>query len=150
MKIFGKVQDTNNEILPFANVTIASGSQANKVGVQTDLDGGFTLETPDVTANTLITVSYLGYVPQTFKASELQGKTVKLEQDIFALEEVVVGGTKPTTVAAGSGTKPTSKSDESRKITKAKFTAHLQKHRYAYAGIGALAGILLIAKSLKQ
>lgn len=140
MKIFGQVLDTDNLPMGLANITITTGSLANKMGTKADLDGNFVLDDPDVQADSEFKVSYVGYVPQFFKASELQGRKVKLAEDVQMLQEVVITG----------GGRPTENTVKQVTPTKSKFTEHLQKHRFAYAGIGGLAGILLIVKALKK
>lgn len=140
MKIFGQVLDTDNLPMGLANITITTGSLAGKMGTQADLDGNFVLEDPAIQADSEFKVSYVGYVPQFFKASELQGRKVKLAEDVQMLQEVVITG----------GGRPTENTVKQVTPTKSKFTEHLQKHRFAYAGIGGLAGILLIVKALKK
>jgi hypothetical protein len=135
MKIYGKIVDTLGEPLPLANVTIKNGTQANKFGTSADTDGNFKLENDIITDNSLFAVSYLGYVTQNFKASELQGKTIKLLEATEELNAVVVTG------------KPKPKTSTS---SLANFKEHLQKHKYVYAGLGGLAGILLITSSIKK
>lgn len=140
MKIFGQVLDVDNLPMGLANITITTGNFAGKMGTQTDLDGNFVLDDPAIQADSEFKISYVGYVPQFFKASELQGKKVKLAEDIQMLQEVVIT----------SGGRPKDNTVKQPALTKTKFTEHLQKHRFAYAGIGGLAGILLIVKALKK
>ena len=135
MKIYGKILDTLGEPLPLANVTIKNGAQANKFGTSADTDGNFKLENDIITDNSVFAVSYLGYVTQNFKASELQGKTIKLLEGAEELNAVVVTG------------KPKAKATTSSLVN---FKEHLQKHKYVYAGLGGLAGILLITSSIKK
>jgi hypothetical protein len=135
MKIYGKIVDTLGEPLALANVTIKNGTQANKFGTSADTDGNFKLENDIITNDSVFAVSYVGYIPQSFKASELEGKTIKLLEATEELQPVVVTG------------KPKAKTSTSSLVN---FKEHLQKHKYVYAGLGGLAGILLITSSIKK
>jgi hypothetical protein len=80
----------------------------------------------------------LGYSPQYYRASELQGRKVKLLEAIEDLDELVIfSGSKPTDTKTPSSTKK-------------KFIQHLQDHKFAYAGLGGLAGLILIVKAFKK
>ena len=63
--------------------------QGTTVGVQTDLDGNFSLTVSS--ANATVEVSCMGYISLTFKASELPS-TIILQEDSHLLEDVVVIG----------------------------------------------------------
>lgn len=145
MKIFGQVLDVDNLPMSLANITITTGANAGKFGDVADLNGNFAIEDSSITPDSEFKISYIGYVPQFFKASELQGKKIKLKEDILALDEVVLtsGGGKPKNITQ----------DDTSKVvasTKSKFVKHLQDHKFAYAGLGGLAGILLIVRALKK
>jgi hypothetical protein len=142
MKIFGQVLDTKDEPMGWANITVVLSANSNQQAydTQADLDGNFVLDYDVIKPDTEFKISYVGYVPQFFKASELQGKKIKLVEDIEMLQEVTVTG----------GGKPKDNKPNQTTTTKLKFTEHLQKHRFAYAGIGGLAGVLLIVKALKN
>jgi len=143
MKIFGRVLDTNNEPMSLANITIVTGAFADKLGTQVGLDGKFNLENEVIDSESKFRISYIGYATQFRKASELQGQTIKLAEDIEMLEEVVINaGTRPS---KGSTTTPALVQSK-----KQNFVKHLQKHKFVYAGIGGLAGILLIVKAFKR
>ena len=145
MKIFGQVLDIDGLPMGLANVTIVSGEFADKMGDEADLDGNFVLDDASITPDSQFRISYVGYVPQYFKASELQGKKIKLKEDITVLDEVVItsGGGKP---------KDNTQNNTNQVVapTKGKFVQHLQKHKFAYAGLGGLAGVLLIVRALKK
>lgn len=142
MKIFGQVLDTANEPMAFANITIITGDNANKMGTQSDLDGKFVLENASVSPESQFRISYIGYKPTFRKASELQGQKIKLADDVEELQEVVIN----------VGKKPSKASDktEVKESNKLKFVQHLKDHKIVYAGIGGLAGILLIVKAFKK
>ncbi|WP_279179720.1 TonB-dependent receptor [Parabacteroides johnsonii] len=84
-KITGIVKDQHGEPVIGANVSV----KGTTIGTITGIDGDFTLEVP---ANSLIQVSYIGYVPQEHR---LEGKShldIMLKEDSQALEEIVVVG----------------------------------------------------------
>lgn len=142
MKIFGQVLDTINEPMAFANVTIITGANANKMGAQSDLDGNFVLENASISPESQFRISYIGYKSTFRKASELQGQKIKLADDVEELQEVVINvGKKPSNSSTNLALTVS---------TKQKFVQHLQDHKIVYAGIGGLAGILLIVKAFKK
>lgn len=142
MKIFGQITDTNKEPMSLANITIITGDNANNMGTHSDLDGNFSFENSGIVPDSQFKISYVGYLPQFFKASELQGRKIRLADDVEQLEEVIIkGGTRPS----HSYNKPNSIAS-----SKQKFVQHLQDHKFVYAGLGGLAGILLIARAFKK
>ena len=80
--IKGKVVDEQGE--PIIGATVAPAGDKAK-GVITDLDGNYVLSVPK---GTKVTVTYIGYIPQTVVA----GKDVRLLEDRQSLDEVVVTG----------------------------------------------------------
>lgn len=134
MKIEGKIIDSKGEALALANITIQDGIRANKLGTSADLDGNFYLENEVIEPDSVFMISYIGYEPQLLKASELDGNEVMLLDAMEQLEEIVVTG-KPSTAS---------------KKEKLNFKEYLVKHKNVYAGLGALAGVLLIMKSIKK
>jgi|694.fasta_scaffold00162_59 hypothetical protein len=142
MKIFGQVLDTNDEPMALANITIVTGVNANTMGTHGDLDGNFVLESPNIESDSRFKVSYVGYVSQFFNTNELQGKKVKLKDDVEELQEVVIT----------AGSKPSNSSTKTNVVqsSKKKFVQHLQDHKFVYAGLGGLAGIILIARAFKR
>jgi hypothetical protein len=134
-KISGKILDVNNEPLMGANITLRSGSKSGKVGAISDFDGKFTLESNDFSDSDLFEVSYVGFIKQQFSASQLQNKTITLKESLTELSDVVITGTKPKQTT----TKP-----------KSKFATHIEKNKYAYAGIGGLLGFALLFLSIKK
>ena len=137
MKITGKIVDTKNDSLPLANITLVSGSTANKEGVQANEKGEFVFDSQNITPTSKIVVSYVGYTPQEFLAKDLNGKTIKLLESSEILDEVVI---RPQG-------KPIAKSNEN---AKQKFKVHFEKHKSVYAGLGGLLGIALIFMSIKK
>jgi hypothetical protein len=142
MKIFGQITDTNKEPMSLANITIITGVNANNMGTSSDLDGNFSFENKIISPDSQFKISYVGYLPQFFKASELQGRKIRLADDVEQLEEVIIK----------VGTKPSNNSKTGNQIasSKQKFVQHLQEHKFVYAGLGGLSGILLIARAFKR
>lgn len=137
MEIKGKILDNTKEPLYLANITIVTGSQINKFGTVANEKGEFSLSSDIISPDSQFRISYVGFRPQYYRASELQGKTITLEEDAIALNEVIVRPKdKPinTTVA----NQPSN------------IKLHLQKHKFAYAGLGLLVGLSLVAVSIKK
>ena len=135
MKINGKIIDSKGEALALANITIQDGVRAKKLGTSADLDGKFSFENEIIQPDSVFMISYIGYEPKLLKANELNGKTIKLLESVEELPELtIIGRPKPNIQIA----------------EKLDFKQNLAKHKYVYAGVGALAGILLIIKSVKK
>ena len=137
MEIKGKILDSTNQPLYLANITITTGSQINKFGTVAKENGEFSLSSDIISPDSQFKISYQGFKPQFYKASELQGRTIKLEEDIIGLEEVVIRPKdKPTNTSLA--TKPSN------------IKQHFQKHKLAYAGLGGIVGLLLLLISIKK
>jgi hypothetical protein len=134
MKISGTIVDFNNEPMSGANITLISGLGAGKVGTISNFDGNFELDRSDFDENSLFSISYIGFVSQQYKASELQNKKIVLQESIDALDEVVLVGIKPSP-----------KQDVQPIVRR-----HFQKNKYLYASLAGIAGILLMAVSIKK
>lgn len=138
MEIKGKILDNNNEPLYLANITIITGSQSNKFGTVANDNGEFNLDSDIINANSQFKISYQGFRPQFYKASELQGRTIKLEEDIIGLEEVVI-------------TRPKDKPKNTITLSQDNnIKQHLKKHKMTYAGLGGILAIALIGISIKK
>lgn len=89
--IQGIVTDENGEPLPGAAVAQKRVSKTQSiVGVQTDINGHFSLTLP---ANTKeIEVSFLGFEPQTITVTNQKDYQIKLKASTAYLEELVVTG----------------------------------------------------------
>lgn len=136
MKIYGTIVDSKGEPLPLANITIINGKQAKKFGTTADIDGNFTLDNAIIDDNSQFEVSYLGFQSKTLKPNDLQGKSITLvDANPIELSGVTVFG-KPLPKKASS--------------TLANFKEHLSAHKYVYAGLGGLVGILLITSTIKK
>jgi hypothetical protein len=137
MKISGKILDSTNQPLYLANITIITGSQINKFGTIANENGEFSLDSDIISPDSQFKISYQGFQPQYFKASELQGKTIKLEEDTISLGEVIIRPKdKPKSVSVAS--QPSN------------IKQHFQKHKLVYAGLGGIVGLLLILTSIKK
>lgn len=84
-KITGVVKDQNGEPIIGANVSV----KGITMGTITDIDGHFMLEVPE---DGIILVSYIGYVPQEVKVGNRTQLNIFLQEDLQALEEIVVVG----------------------------------------------------------
>jgi hypothetical protein len=137
MEIKGKILDSTKQPLYLANITIVTGSQINKFGTVANEKGEFTLSSDIISPDSQFKISYVGFRPQYYRASELQGKVITLEEDAIALDEVILrpqDKPKNTTLA----NQPSN------------IKQHFQKHKFAYAGFGLLVGLSLVAVSIKK
>ncbi|MEA5006836.1 MAG: SusC/RagA family TonB-linked outer membrane protein [Rikenellaceae bacterium] len=86
--VYGVVKDKkNNEALPGASILVAGTT----FGVQTDIDGNFSLSFPKNKINKL-TIRYLGYVEQVIEVKESGKIIISLEENENLLSDVVVTG----------------------------------------------------------
>lgn len=81
----GTVTAINDTPIPGATVTVKNSS----VAVASDANGKFTIT---VAANSVVTVSAIGYKTQAIEVSGQQSLKVKLAEDVSRLDEVVVTG----------------------------------------------------------
>jgi len=137
MEISGKILDVTNEPLYLANVTITTGSQINKFGTSANEKGEFKLSSNIISPDSQFKISYLGFKSQYYKASELQNKTIKLEEDAISLDELIIRPKdKPTNTSVAN--QPSN------------IKQHFQKHKLVYAGLGGIVGLLLLLTSIKK
>ena len=137
MDISGKILDSSNQPLYLANITIVTGSQINKFGTVAKENGEFSLSSDIISPDSQFKISYQGFKPQFYKASELQGRTIKLEEDIIGLEEVVIRPQdKPNNINVAQ--QPSN------------IKQHFTKHKLVYAGVGGVVGLLLLITSIKK
>lgn len=85
-KVTGVVTDTNGESVIGASVV----EKGTTNGITTDMDGRYEINVSN--KNAVLTISYLGYVPQDVKVEGRRNINVQLFEDSKALEEVVVIG----------------------------------------------------------
>ncbi len=137
MKISGLILDSTKQPLYLANITIVTGSQINKFGTIANEEGKFSLESDIISPDSQFKISYQGFRPQYYRASELQGKTITLEEDTIGLEEVVI---RPQD-------KPKTKTLSNQPSN---IKQHFQKHKLVYAGLGGILGLALLVISIKK
>lgn len=87
LTVSGTVTDSTGEPLVGANVVVLDTKTPH--GVMTDLDGNFTIA---VQKNSLLEVSFIGFVSQTIRVQNSQKINVVLEEDSNLMDEVVVVG----------------------------------------------------------
>ncbi|SFZ91843.1 TonB-linked outer membrane protein, SusC/RagA family [Flaviramulus basaltis] len=86
INVSGIVQDETGIPIPGANVIVKGTGN----GTSTDFDGNFTLN--DVKISSTISISYLGYITKEVVITDNTKLTIKLQEDLAQLEEVVVIG----------------------------------------------------------
>ncbi|MGB4415941.1 MAG: TonB-dependent receptor [Paludibacter sp.] len=84
-KITGKVTDEKGVPIIGANILLDGTS----IGTISDVDGNFNIEAPE---NGLVTVTYIGYIPQKIDIAGKSFLNVLLQEDTKILNEVVVVG----------------------------------------------------------
>ncbi|MGB4414527.1 MAG: TonB-dependent receptor [Paludibacter sp.] len=84
-KITGLVTDEKGEPIIGASVVL----KGSNTGTITNIDGMFTIEAQEQSG---ITISYIGYKPTLFKVGKANSYKITLEEDLKALDEVVVVG----------------------------------------------------------
>jgi len=136
MEINGKILDSSNEPLYLANITIVNGSQNNKFGTVANENGEFSLSNDIISSDSEFKISYQGFKPQFCKASELQEKTIKLEENAISFKEAI----------ARPQDKPVTTNSAKNQAT----LTNVQKHKLVYAGLGGLVGLLLLLTSIKK
>ncbi|MDR2918795.1 MAG: TonB-dependent receptor [Tannerella sp.] len=85
--IMGTITDASGEPIIGANV-IEKGTPSN--GVITDIDGRFSLSVQNEQG--VLTISYIGYIPQEIALGSASNYNVILREDTQALDEVVIIG----------------------------------------------------------
>ena len=83
--VTGKVMDAAGEPIIGANVV----EKGTTNGIITDIDGMFTLQ---VDPSAILTISYIGYLPQDIPVENRNNFTILLQEDSQSLDEVVVVG----------------------------------------------------------
>lgn len=85
-KVTGKVVDAAGDPIIGASIVVKSN---NTMGTISDFDGNFTLEVP---SNSVLLVSYIGYVTQEVAVTGRKPLVITLAEDNKTLDEVVVIG----------------------------------------------------------
>lgn len=84
--VSGTVIDSQGEPMIGVNVLV----KGTTTGVITDLDGNYTVT--DVSENSILVISYIGYIPQEIRVGNQTSINITLMEDAQALDEVVVIG----------------------------------------------------------
>ena len=85
INVSGSVTDSSGEPIIGANILIKDTS----IGTVTDFDGNFVIEVP---GNGVLTISYIGYLPQDVSVQNRRSIQIVLMEDVELLDEVVVVG----------------------------------------------------------
>lgn len=85
LTISGNIKDTYGEAIIGASIL----EKGTTNGTVSDFDGNFTLSVP---ANAVLAVSYIGYITQEIPVANKTSFQIIMEEDVEALEEVVVVG----------------------------------------------------------
>lgn len=114
-KVTGIVLDEKGEVVIGATI-IEKGSTSN--GTVSDMDGKFSME---VSQQSILSVSYIGYTPQLIAVGNQTYISVKLKEDTQSLDEVVVVayGTQKKSNLTGSVEVVTAKDLQNRPVTSA-------------------------------
>ena len=147
MKIFGQIIDIDELTIPYTNISLYVNGKPSNFGTITDLDGKFSLSDNTINPDSEFIISYVGFKNQIFKAKDLQGSKIKLIEDNILLDEVIINNTYKKKINDESNNEEENNINISKKT---KFVQHLKDHKFVYAGIGGLAGILLIVKAFKR
>lgn len=83
--VTGKVTDPSNVAMPGVNVI----KKGTALGTTTDASGNFVLE---ASGDDVLVFSFIGYTSQEVRVGTQTNLTIKLEEDVVALSEVVVVG----------------------------------------------------------
>lgn len=92
--IYGSVKDSNGNPLPGANVTLKGTS----IGTTTDIKGNFSLNVPEEAD--ILVVSYIGFQTLEITIGNKSTFNIQLQEDMAALDEVVLKGYKKQNVEA--------------------------------------------------
>lgn len=85
-EVSGLVTDEKGEPIIGANVIV----KGTTTGVITDIDGKFLLKIPS--ENSIVSVSYIGYLPLEIKPGKRNYIVIKLQENIEQIDEIVVVG----------------------------------------------------------
>lgn len=96
IKVTGKVLDPSGETL--IGVNILQKGTVN--GTVTDFDGNFSMEAP---VGAVLVIHYIGYTPQEIVVKDESPLTIRLNEDVQALDEVIVIGYGTTTRKSAMG-----------------------------------------------
>ena len=133
MTVTGTVTDKSGETLIGVNVVEKSAGQ----GTVTDLDGNYSLNVP---GNATLEFTYVGYVKQSVSVQGRNRIHIVLEEDMKALEEVVVIGYGTQRKEAVTGSVVSMRGDAVREVASTNISTALQ---------GRVAGVEMTQTSSK-
>ena len=103
--VTGTITDNNNNPLPGVNVVVDAETYS---GAVTDFDGNFVVKAD---AEATLIISYVGFITQEVKVNGNKNLNIKMEEDLFGLEEVTVVAygqqKKQSVIAAVTSVDPT-------------------------------------------
>lgn len=82
----GRIVGSDGEALP----GVAVREEGTDRGTVTDINGRFSIKTTD--SNSMLAIHYIGYKSREMNAREIAGKDIIMQEDLMALEEIVVVG----------------------------------------------------------
>ena len=82
----GRIVGSDGEALP----GVAVREEGTDRGTVTDINGRFSIKTTD--SNSMLVINYIGYKSLEMNAREITGRDIIMQEDLMALEEVVVVG----------------------------------------------------------
>ncbi len=118
--------------LPGVNVLLKNTSR----GVSTDFDGKFTLD--NVPLNSVLVISYIGFIPQEISITNAQPLNIALEEDSESLNEVVV---------IGYGTQTKKEITGAVSVVSSETIETLKPTRIEQALQGQVAGVNIVSNS---
>ncbi len=128
IKITGTVLDEQSESIIGASVSV----KGSTVGTVADLDGNFTLDVPN--ENSVLLVTYIGYVKQEIKVGSTRKFNIVLKEDNQQLDEIVVVGYGVQKKSDITGSLSSIKGDELSKLSISRADEALQ---------GQMAGVMI-------
>ena len=103
--ITGTITDNNNNPLPGVNIVVDAETYS---GAVTDFDGNFIVKANE---DATLIISYVGFITQEVKLNGSKNLNIKMEEDLFGLEEVTVVAygeqKKQSVIAAVTSVDPT-------------------------------------------
>ncbi len=114
------IEQGSGQPLPGVNIILKNTSK----GTTTDFDGNFTLT--DLPINSILVISYIGFVPQEITIKDSTPLAITLVEDTESLSEVVVIGYGTQKVTNVSGAISTVKSESIEKLNPTRVEEALQ------------------------
>ncbi len=116
----GTVTDENGNPIPGATIAV----KGTTIGTTTDLNGNYVIE--NVTPQSILVVSFIGYKSQEIVVGDRAQVNVSLQEEITALDEVVVIGYGTQRREAVTGSVASIGGDALRNIPSTNFTQSMQ------------------------